>query len=281
LMDMLKKERAQKMKVDLHLHTNASDGTWTNEILLQKVREHNIAIFSITDHNTIENALLMREICDEPGIVYIPGVELSCRHAGKEYHITAYAFDPASADLRNLLASNRQILDRWLQEVMEYTAAATGVFSMEQYRQYDNDRSRGGNKAINFLLDLGVIATWEGFIKYALDSGRTAEFPGAAAVIETVKRAGGRPILAHPSVYAGRPMEETELAEWVELGIAGLECFHPSAAAQAEVQFYLNFCRKHDLMITGGSDCHGTFGRPRTIGQPEVTIDMLRTDFIG
>ena len=269
------------MKVDLHLHTNASDGTWTNEILLQRIKEHHITIFSITDHNTIENALLMREICDEPGIVYIPGVELSCRHAGKEYHITAYAFDPASADLRNLLASNRQILDRWLQEVMEYTAAATGVFSMEQYRQYDNDRSRGGNKAINFLLDLGVIATWEGFIKYALDSGRTAEFPGAAAVIETVKRAGGRPILAHPSVYAGRPMEETELAEWVELGIAGLECFHPSAAAQAEVQFYLNFCRKHDLMITGGSDCHGMFGRPRTIGQPEVTIDMLRTDFIG
>jgi predicted metal-dependent phosphoesterase TrpH len=278
---MLKKERAQKMKVDLHLHTNASDGTWTNEILLQRIKEHHITIFSITDHNTIENALLMREICDEPGIVYIPGVELSCRHAGKEYHITAYAFDPAATDLRNLLASNQQILDRWLQAVMEYTAAATGAFTLEQYRQYENDRSRGGNKAINFLLDLGVIATWEGFIKYAFDSGRTAEFPGAAAVIETVKRAGGRPILAHPSVYAGRPMEDKELAEWIELGIAGLECFHPSAAAQAEVQFYLDFCRKHDLMITGGSDCHGEFGRRRTIGQPEITLEMIRTDFIG
>ena len=104
----------------------------------------------------------------------------------------------------------------------------------------ENDRNRGGNKPINFLLDLGVIAGWEGFIKYALGSGQLAQFPGAHEVIETVKCAGGRPILAHPSVYEGSPMKEKDLVEWVELGIMGLECFHPSAADQPDVQFYLD-----------------------------------------
>ncbi len=268
------------MKVDLHLHTTSSDGTWTNEVLLQKIFEHNIKVFSITDHNSIENALMMKEMCVDNGIEFIPGVELSCYHKQREYHITAYGFDPGSSSLQKLLASNQHIMEEWFYVVVKHAAEATGRFSMDQYRQYHNDRTRGGCKVINFFLDAGIITSWEGFFEHALASGVKPALPEAREVIETVKSANGRPILAHPSVYnKGTPMKKEALAEWIELGIMGLECFHPSTENRPDTGFYVDFCNRHNLMITGGSDCHGEFGHPRFIGIPEVTIDMIRVDF--
>jgi 3',5'-nucleoside bisphosphate phosphatase len=269
------------MKVDLHLHTTASDGTWTNEILLQRIIEHNIKVFSITDHNSVENTLKMIDMCIDNGIVFIPGVELSCYHKQNEYHITAYGFDPGSSSLQRLLASNQQAMDQWFNIVVKHAAEATGQFSMDQYREYQNDSTRGGCKAINFFLDAGVITSWEGFFEHALSCGVKPSLPEAREVIEVVKCANGRPILAHPSVYhKGALMKKEVLAEWIDLGIMGLECFHPSTENKPDSVFYVDFCNRNNLMITGGSDCHGEFGHPRFIGKPEVTIDMIRVDFI-
>ncbi|HOL17051.1 MAG TPA: PHP domain-containing protein [Bacillota bacterium] len=268
------------IKVDLHLHTTASDGTWTNHILLQEVRRHKIEVFSITDHNTMENALKMKELCIDNGLTFIPGVEISCYYKLKEYHITTYGFDPGSAALQKLLAANQQSMEAYSRQVTAYICALTGAFSLEQYDRYENDRTRGGCKAINFLLDAGAIDRMEQFFEYAVESKAKPVLPEAHQVIETVKSAGGRPILAHPSVYhGGALMDEEELKEWINLGVMGLECFHPSAD-KAHSDFYTAFCRKNNLMVTGGSDCHGAFLPRRSIGHPEVTMDMLRADFL-
>ena len=85
---MIKKEYL----VDLHIHTTASDGTWTVQELLEFIIKRNIKIFSITDHDTIKNSLKMlyntpNEIC------YCIGVEVSCTYKDQEYHITTYDFD--------------------------------------------------------------------------------------------------------------------------------------------------------------------------------------------
>lgn len=270
-----------KMKVDLHLHTTASDGTWTSEVLLQKIVQHKIEVFSITDHNSIENVLAMQDMCLDNGITFIPGTELSCYLRQREYHVVAYGFDPNSTGLERLVASNWLAMEDWFAQIVEYACELTGKFSMEQYRQYENDRTRGGCKAINFLLNAGIITGWEGFIKYALACGKKAVLPEAGEVIETVKKAGGRPVLAHPSVYHnGSAMNMEELAEWIELGIAGLECYHPSTENKPDAGYYVDFCNRNNLLITGGSDCHGEFGNPRFIGKPEITVDMIRADFI-
>ncbi len=269
------------IKVDLHLHTTASDGTWTNQILLQEVRRHKLEVFSITDHNTMENALKMKELCCDNGLTFIPGVEISCCHKQKEYHVLAYGFDPGSAALQELLAANQQSMERYFRQVTAYICALTGAFSLEQYDRYENDRTRGGLKGINFLLDVGAIDRMEEFFTHAVESKAKPVLPEAHQVIETVRSAGGSPVLAHPSVYhGGALMDQKELKEWISFGVMGLECFHPSAD-KAQSDFYTDFCRKNNLMITGGSDCHGAFLPRRAIGKPEVTLDMLRADFLN
>lgn len=269
-----------KTRVDLHLHTTASDGTWTNEILLQKLIHHNIKIFSITDHNSIENALKMEIQCQNKELIFILGVELSCSYKQRDYHITAYDFNPSSSDLIQLLETNQRLNEEWFNIIVQHAAKVTKQFCMDDYINYKNDCTRGGCKPINFFLDLGIIQNWEGFFKYVSKSQAKAFMPEAKEVIEIVKKANGYPILAHPSEYhKGIPMSFSELEEWFNLGIMGIECFHPSVKSQQDNDYYRDYCKKRDLMITGGSDCHGEFGQPRFIGKPEISIDMVEIDF--
>lgn len=270
-----------KTRVDLHLHTTASDGTWTNDILLQKLMQHNIKIFSVTDHNSIENALKMKNQCLNEELKFILGVELSCSYKQRDYHITAYDFDSSSSELIQLLETNQRIYEEWFNTIVHYASKVTKKFRMDDYKNYENDCTRGGCKPMNFFLDLGIIQNWEGFFKYVVESQAKALMPEAQDVIEIVKKANGYPVLAHPSEYLkGTPMSLSDLEEWFDLGITGIECFHPSVKSQQDNEYYIDFCKKRDLMITGGSDCHGDFGQPRFIGKPEVTTDMVLVDFI-
>ncbi len=105
------------------------------------------------------------------------------------------------------------------------------------------------------------------------------EFLDPVSVINHVKHAGGFPFLAHPSYYnCGECMPVSELEKWVSKGICGIECYSPYCTPE-ESDFYSGFCKKNDLQISGGSDCHGDF-LPRPMGVPEVTFDMLKLDFI-
>jgi predicted metal-dependent phosphoesterase TrpH len=268
------------MYVDLHIHTNASDGTWSVAELLTNLLESHVQIFAITDHDTIANSRIMAEtLKSEHPLRFVMGVEISCTYQRKEHHITTYAFDWNNPDLLNLLKSNQQKREDYNARTIRLLEQTYPQIAYSQYQDYNHDRRRGGWKTVSFLFDKGVIASLSDYFRIVKDLDLAVVFNDPAEVIATIKAAQGFAFLAHPNAYCqGNKMPETELQQWIEFGIAGIECYSSYCSLQDAAE-YVKFCAKNNLLISGGSDCHGMF-LPKQLGTPRVTLDMLNLGFI-
>lgn len=271
------------MYVDLHIHTDASDGTWTIDELMAQIIASNISCFSITDHDTIENSKKMFKKIDayrEYQGRFIIGAEVSCTYRQTTYHLTAYAFDPDNATFQSLLDTNLRILHAYNDATIKALSKMLPGIDYGKYLEYDYDTRQGGWKGLNFLLDEGVVQTIAEFFALLDKVDENMEFSDPATVITTIREAGGFPFLAHPSARRnGERMPEEELKQWIDLGVAGIECYSTYCSLE-DAQAYARFCREHDLYISAGSDCHGTFIPERKLAHPPVTLNMIHVPFV-
>ena len=272
------------MLVDLHLHTNASDGTWDRDELIEILLENNIGLFSITDHDAIMNSKRMLNELEGYNLRYLVGVEISCTYLKTEYHITAYSFDPSNDLLINLLKANQEERSRGENSSVKDLATINPQVEYHRFKNYQYQRKRGGWKSLNFLLDDGVVSSLSEYFALFLDPSeyfslfgdpnKIFTFQDPAAIIRIVREAQGVPFLAHPNVYFNDSrMPQKELEKWIDFGISGIECYSSYCGIQ-DAKEYVKFCNKNDLLISGGSDCHGTF-LDKKIGDPRITLDML------
>ncbi|HKL42241.1 MAG TPA: PHP domain-containing protein [Clostridia bacterium] len=255
--------------VDLHIHTNASDGTWNIKEAIATIIEKNIKYFSITDHDTIKNSL--------EALKYVPrdrkfvlGSEISSTYKGKEYHILAYGFDPKNNALKKLISDNQLIRKKYNDDLIKYVKAYELVNDVSDYKNYVWDSARGGWKSLNYLFDKGIVKNLESYFELIEISQLTLEFKSPEIVIEIIKQAGGYSILAHPSAYGEKFMSIAMLEKWKAFGINGIECYSPYFENRKDAAYYVKYCKENSLMISGGSDCHGKFN-DRFIGVPKVT----------
>ena len=255
--------------VDLHIHTNASDGTWSIKETIAMVIEKNIKYFSVTDHDTFENSL--------QALKYVPrnkrfilGSEISSTYKGKEYHILAYGFDPENEVLKKLIKDNQLIREKYNDDLIEYVKAYEVVNDISDYDDYVWDLARGGWKSLNYLIDKGIVTSLENYFELVEISQLKLKFKSPEVVIEKIHQAGGYSILAHPSAYGEKYMNNNLLETWKAFGIDGIECYSPYFENQKDTAYYVKYCQKNGLMISGGSDCHGKFN-DRFIGIPKVT----------
>ncbi len=262
------------MFVDLHIHTNASDGTWDRHGLIEELLESNIDLFSITDHDTIENSRAIVDELEGYSSKYIIGAEISCTYMGKTYHVTAYSFDADDASLLQLLEENRRVRDNVNARVIRLLEADNPSVEYSKYKNYQYRRNRGGCKSMNFLLDLGLIKDSSEHSNLLEKLGNCLVYKDPETIISIVKKAEGVCFLAHPNVYFQGPNLPTEqLKKWIDFGISGVECYS-SYPGLVKAEDYVSFCKKNKLLISGGSDCHGTF-LSRKLGNPRITLDML------
>ncbi|MBN2202480.1 PHP domain-containing protein [bacterium] len=263
-------------RIDYHIHTSASDGTWDSAVLLEKIREAGIQVFAVTDHDTVEQVPVMgRLAAGFPDLTFIPAVEISTNRRGREYHITVYHIDPADAGLETILRKNRAIKIEYAGRVIESLAALGKDVSTDEYRDYKADPGRGAWKLYNYLVDRGLVAEFEDYRRLQAESGITLVFPDPEEVLATLKRVDGITVLAHPAVYAGNGyLPVSGLDEWRRMGIRGIECYSHYNASAGQVEYYADYCRRHDLYISGGSDCHGEFAG-RKLGYPEIFESMV------
>jgi predicted metal-dependent phosphoesterase TrpH len=263
------------LRVDLHLHTTASDGRWPPEQLVDQVRRAGIGFFAVTDHDSLGSLSETAELVRGSGLRFLPGVELSSTLNGQGYHLLAYGFDLENPALRDLVTANNARLTGASDEAVRLLARLGYRVSLDDYARYSWDRRRGGWKGLNYLIDQGICGdVHEYFRMFEAIGHPKAEFPPVHEVVECVRQASGVVVLAHPgaSFYNGTDVERLDLL--VEMGVGGLECFsfhHDEAMTRG----YLAYCHSRDLLITGGSDCHGGFAG-REIGVPPVFADDLR-----
>ncbi|MBU1879994.1 MAG: PHP domain-containing protein, partial [Chloroflexi bacterium] len=146
------------------------------------------------------------------------------------------------------------------------------------YDVYENDPERGGWAGLNFLIDNGLCADVQDYFD-GLFAGRKLPFPmfpAPAEVVAVITGAGGVPILAHPG-SRWLPITDEVLEAFHRAGVRGLECY-TSYHDAVQTRRFVEWCQRHDALITGGSDCHGAFAPDRHVGQPPVTLADLRLD---
>ncbi len=266
------------MRADLHIHTVASDGTWTPEEVVAHVQAAGLGLFAVADHDTVESIPAIAGIVRRtPGApAFLPAVEISTLLDGTLVHILGYGISPDHPRLNDLLTTNRRRLEWVNDETLRRMKAAGYPVDLEAYERYPNDPTRGGWKGLNFLIDAGLCRDVEDFFaRIFVDPVRppAPDFPHPAEAIARIREAGGVPVLAHPGGSLRGWDSRDVLAPFLEFGIAGVECYSPYHNAEITAQCR-DFCIRHGLLITGGSDCHGRFAN-RQLGVPPVTLDDL------
>lgn len=266
------------MRVDLHIHTTASDGRWTPEQVIAGVQAEGIGLFAISDHDSIANVAETERLSRAAGLRFLRAVEISTTVGGNIFHILAYNIELETPSLQDLLAENTAKMEATDDHDIHALIELGYPLDFEEYRHYEYDRTRGGFKSLNYLLDKGICnSPHEFFDQLSPKFGRIwPDFGSPLEAVAVIRAAGGVPILAHPGASFRKlgGVTEATLNSLLPYGIAGIECYsqyHDTAATQRCVAW----CERHDWLITGGSDYHGGYVN-RQLGVPVVDTSALR-----
>ena len=251
------------MRIDLHTHSRASDGTDTPSGLVRAAARAGLDVVAITDHDTADGWAEAAAEAQEVGITLVPGMEISTGHHGRSVHLLAYLPDPTcpplAAELTRVLAGRES-------RVPDMLARLRGLgieISADDVQAAAHGAAATGRPHIaDALVTLGVVADrTEAFDRF-LGAGRVAFVNRYAAPLETtiraVTEAGGVSVIAHPWGRGGlgRPDEAT-LAHLHEIGLAGIEVDHQDHDAVTRERLRA-MARDIGLVATGSSDYHGT-----------------------
>ncbi|MGW3629041.1 PHP domain-containing protein [Streptomyces sp. NPDC005122] len=262
------------MRIDLHAHSNASDGTDSPADLVRNAAAAGLDVVALTDHDTTRGHAAAAAALPE-GLTLVAGAELSCRLDGISMHLLAYLFDPAEPEL---LAERELIRDDRVPRARSMVAKLRelGVpVTWEQVARIAGDGSVGRPHIASALVELGVVDTVsEAFGGDWLADGGRVFVPrhetDPFAAIRLVKAAGGVTVFAHPAaVKRGRTVPEAVIAELATAGLDGIEVDHMDhePATRARLR---GLAAEVGLLVTGSSDYHG--GR-KTCVLGEYTTD--------
>lgn len=255
--------------LDLHIHTTASDGSDSPAELARRLG--GLKLFSVTDHDTIDGALAMEPLVPA-GIGYIRGVEFSCVFPGGKCHILGYGYDPANPVFRAALQEGAQLRQEKLRRRLAHLQERFGIaFNEEELHWLHSLSSPGKPHLGRLLLNRGLAPDLNSAIRTYLSGVPGRDRIEAKTAIEAIRAAGGIAVWAHPLGGEGekrltRAEVEARLEILTGLGIQGLECRY-SRYSNADEALLLGFARSHGLLVTGGSDYHGSNKKGIELGQ--------------
>ena len=270
------------MRVDLHIHTTASDGCWTPERVVEGIQAAKIGLFAIADHDTTANVRATEVLARAAGIAFLRGVEISTMDRNHGFgelmlHILGYGIDLGNPALQSIIRRNEALLQATDDANIQDLVRQGYAIDLDDYATYEHDHTRGGWRSLNYLIDRGICADGREFFN-VLWPRMTHQWPDFAHPTEAVTAilaAGGVPILAHPGAsFDHDRFTEEDLNTVLDYGIAGVECYSYAHDA-AMTALCVKWCQRHNLLITGGSDYHGGFAG-RALGVPVVDLDYLR-----
>ena len=274
------------MRIDLHVHSNASDGTDAPAEVIRRAQAAGLDVLALTDHDTQAGLAEARAALPD-GLTLVPGMELSCQLEGRSVHLLAYLFDPADEALG---AETAQIRDdrtyrakAMVAKLQELGAAVT----WEQVAAIADGAVVGRPHLARALVASGTLAApadaftadWIG------DGGRAfvdRYAPDLAHAVGLVRAAGGVPVLAHPR-SPGYEIPDEVIVRLADAGLCGIEVFHIDHDQSQRLRL-TQLAKSLNLITTGGSDDHGAYlpGQRPTVppeglpgGRPPVPSEGL------
>ncbi|WP_121255309.1 PHP domain-containing protein [Nocardioides ferulae] len=259
------------MRIDLHSHSRASDGTDAPGDLVRAAAAAGLDVLAITDHDTAEGWAEAAEAAGETGVELVRGMEISARHEGHAVHLLAYLPDPTYpplvAELERVLQGRRARVPTMLERLR---ALGLELSEAEVVRAGHDTAATGRPHVADAMVHRGLVRDRdEAFTRY-LGAGRPAYVERyAAPLVETLRlvtEAGGVSVIAHPWGRSGRRRpDEADLAELAEAGLVGVEVDHQDHSPQARAELRA-ITRNLGLVLTGSSDYHGDGKRDHELG---------------
>ncbi|MEU6281191.1 PHP domain-containing protein [Streptomyces sp. NPDC047028] len=250
------------MRIDLHCHSRASDGTDTPAELVRNAAAAGLDVVALTDHDTTRGYDEAIAALPE-GLTLVTGAELSCRVDGVSMHLLAYLFDPAEP---NLFAERELVRDDRVPRAQGMVAKlnALGVpVTWEQVERIAAGGSVGRPHVATALVELGVVPTVSDAFteEWLADGGRAyveKHETDPFEAIRLVKGAGGVCVFAHPAAAKrGRTVPESRIAEMAAAGLDGIEVDHTDHDTDARIRLR-GLAKELGLLVTGSSDYHGS-----------------------
>lgn len=251
--------------IDLHTHSNYSDGELSPEKLCDLAISSGVEVFSITDHNTVKGVQKLFESgysCDDFRV--ISGVEFDADINYGKLHILGYGFDIYNEALQNLGNRTLKINLEKFRTILEVLKSEYAIcFDDKEIDNLINSKYQVGKMdAALLLLSHGYVGSnFEAYIKYInpiVDSLKYSfKYPSYEEVITTIKKANGMSSLAHPRSLDRNYIELDHLVKKLKsIGLNGIEVYHSSHSSK-QMKVYRDIASKYNLYISGGSDYHG------------------------
>jgi len=284
------------MKIDLHIHSTCSDGKLSVEEIFQEAKKRNIDLMSITDHDSIDCQERAVAVARQYGISYITGVELNVTFPYLDKAISldflGYQYDIRNQELRHKLQLMREHREERARQILEKLNAEFVKESIERFTESDLeniqanvDGTFGRPHIANYLIEKGIVRdNKEAFDKYLVKCD-VPKYPlSLAEASRLIRNAGGLLVHAHPNDPHGTSLvaitrdlsEQTNIIEEYMLEyIDGVECWH-SRHDEKTTAHYIEFAKRHGLVMTGGSDCHQKPILLGTLDIPDWVAEQFR-----
>lgn len=248
------------MAIDLHIHTNFSDGETSPQGIVQMALRKGLSAIAITDHDTMEGIADAQQAAMGTDLEVVPGIELSTCWKGRAVHLLGYYFDTEDEEFHRQLEWVQEGRKLRNEQVLEKLIELGCEVSMEELLTIAGSGLVGRPHLAKLLIKKGYAGTMEEAFRRYLGAGAKAYVSRrslmVADAVEMLHRARGVAVVAHPCTL-GYSFQELakEVMQMAALGIDGLEVFYPKHSKEF-VKKLRKLAEEHTLITTGGSDYH-------------------------
>ncbi|SDC36766.1 hypothetical protein SAMN05216410_1735 [Sanguibacter gelidistatuariae] len=263
--------------IDLHTHSNASDGTESPAALVAAAAEAGLDVVALTDHDTTAGWAEAAGAARRFGVALVPGTEFSARARGVSVHLLSYLHDPAHEALVLQNAEVQAARTERARRMVGRLAVDYAITWEDVLAHTEPGTTIGRPHIADALVALGYLPDRSAAFSSILRPGTPYYVPHFAPdgleVIRAVRDAGGVPVFAHPGADGrGRVVPDEVIEEMAAAGLVGLEVYHRDNSQAQQVRL-TEIARSLGLLMTGSSDYHGT-GKPNRLAEntthPEV-----------
>ncbi|HBT47337.1 MAG TPA: phosphatase [Peptococcaceae bacterium] len=242
---------------DLHTHTTASDGKLTPRELVRLAGEKGLSTIAVTDHDTVDGLEEALGAASLYGVEVIPGIELSTEWEGRDVHLLGYYIDFEGDRLRSFLLKRQEARYTRCLKIVSRLQELGYPLTWDDVSAVVRGRAVGRLHIAQALVARGFVPSIEFAFSRLLERGRPAYVPRhkltPAEGVEIIRSCQGVAVLAHPGLIG----EDTIIRELAGRGLQGLEAYYPRHSRD-ETAGYLAMAEELGLLVTGGSDFHGS-----------------------
>jgi len=254
-------------KIDLHVHSLVSDGSFTPGELAEHAKEQGLAAFALTDHDVMAGCAEAAAAASAAGVEFINGMEMTMDFKGLKIHVVCLGFDEKHTGFQSMYKKIRAIKEGRIEDIIEFVHRKGVDISLEKVQEFTYMGILDRYAVMRYLVSLHLYdraqPLWDNYldpavVELGLNYNITAE-----EALPIIHEAGGVTSLAHFHKNIGlgsldsRQQQEQAVVELHRLGLDGMERFYPNYSTE-DAEFAEQMIKKYDLLPTGGTDFHGT-----------------------